>query len=270
MPISGPVLRTPLIVAGLLSVLVAGHANAQDTDLAKQLSNPVASLISVPFQANYDSGYGAADGDKAFVNFQPVIPTQVGEDWNLISRTIVPLIDQDDVAGFSGRQSGIGDVTQSFFLSPKAPGPGGLIWGAGPVLVLPTASDDLLGGGRWGLGPTLVVLKQTGPWSVGALANHVWSVGQADGRRPISATFLQPFVSYTTASAWTFTVNTEASYDWKAEHASIPINVTVTKLLKVGDRPISLGLGARYWAEAPAGGPEGFGARASLTLLFPR
>ena len=115
-------------------------------ELAKKLSNPIASLISVPFQFNWDQGYGSDDGDKAYVNFQPVIPISLNADWNLISRTILPIAWQNDIAGPSGSQFGLGDTTQSLFFSPNKPGPSGIIWGVGPVFLLPTATDGLLGG----------------------------------------------------------------------------------------------------------------------------
>lgn len=251
-----------MLGACLLLAPVAG-AQEQDADLAKQLSNPIASLISVPFQFNYDSGYGPVDGDKAFVNVQPVVPISLNEDWNLISRTILPIAWQNDVVGASGTQFGLGDITQSLFFSPKAPGPGGIIWGVGPVFLLPTATDSELGGGKWGAGPTGVALKQEGPWTVGFLGNHIWSFAGNDDRTDINSTFLQPFVSYTTADAWTFTLNTESTYNWESEEWSVPINATLSKLVKFGKQPVSLSAGVRYWVDSPPGGPDGFGVRSA-------
>ena len=159
---------------------------------------------------------------------------------------------------------------QSLFFSPKKPTAGGIIWGVGPVFLLPTGSDDQLSARKWGLGPTGVLLKQDGPWTLGALANHIWSVGGDSSRADISATFLQPFVTYTTPTAWTYVLNAESSYDWKASQWSVPLNATVAKLLKVGDQRLSLGGGVRYWADSPQNGPHGWGFRAFVTLLYPK
>lgn len=251
---------------------LANVAVAQDSsaDLAKKLSNPVASMISVPFQFNYDRGYGPEDGNRETLNIQPVVPISLNDDWNLISRTIMPVIWQDDIAGPSGHQFGLGDITQSLFLSPKHPGPGGLIWGLGPVFLIPTATDDLTGSGKWGAGPTGVALKQEGPWTYGLLANHIWSFAGQDDRADVNSTFLQPFLSYTTHDAWTFTLNTESTYDWEGDQWSVPVNVMVGKLVKFDQQPVSFTAGLRYWADAPDNGPEGLGFRFVVTFLFPQ
>src|SRR5262249_5219800 len=157
----------------------------------KKLNNPVASLISVPIQTNYDEHFGADErGRKFYVNVQPVVPIRLNPEWNLISRTILPIVDQHDVVPGT-HQSGLGDVVQSFFFSPVNPTSGGLIWGGGPVLLLPTGSDGELSARKWGLGPTGVVLRQQGPWTYGVLASHTWSVAGSDGRPDISSTFIQ-------------------------------------------------------------------------------
>ncbi|OCP38769.1 hypothetical protein [Ensifer sp. LC163] len=255
-----------------LSAIFATTAQAQDSnqELAKKLSNPVAAMISVPFQFNYDRGYGPNDGSKSTLNIQPVIPLSVNADWTVISRTILPVTSQNDIEGASGSQFGLGDTTQSFFVSPAKPTESGIIWGVGPAFLIPTATDDLLGSEKWGIGPTVVVLKQEGEWTYGALANHIWSFAGSDERNDISSTFLQPFLSYTTKDAWTFSLNTESTYDWKADEWTVPINVNVSKLFTIDKQPISLGAGVRYWAAAPDNGPEGLGVRLTLTFLFPK
>lgn len=267
------VLGCGLILAGVTAMPAAAMDNAE---LAKQTLNPVAALISVPLQANYDDNIGPhKKGDKWQLNVQPVIPVSINQDWNLISRTIVPLIDQDGaLPNGAADASGVGDVTQSFFFSPKRPTESGWIWGAGPVLLLPTGSDDLLSADKWGLGPTAVFLKQADGWTYGALLNHIWSVassGGGDDKADINATFMQPFLSYTTKSFTTFGINTESTYNWETDQWSVPLNLSVTQLLKIGNQPVSIQAAARYWAQSPDKvGPEGWGFRFVWTFLFPK
>ncbi len=254
--------------ANLPEARATQQAGSNAEDLAQKLSNPVASLISVPFQHNFDFGLGPnEDGFRYTMNFQPVIPISLNKDWNLISRTIVPFIHQSDVIGRSS-QTGLGDVVQSFFFSPNKTKP--FIWGAGPVLLIPTATNDFLGTEKFGIGPSVVVLKQQGRWTYGALWNHIWSVAGADDRADVNSTFFQPFVSYTTKTAWTFSLNMESSYDWEGEQWGIPIHIGVSKLVKLGRQPVSIGGNLRCWATSPPNGPQGCGFRFIVTPLFPK
>lgn len=265
-----------LIAAACLAALAIASADAwaqqSEEEIAKAAQNPVAAMISLPLQYNYDQNIGPLeDGHKNYINVQPVIPFSLNEDWNLISRTIVPVIWQSDLFPGAGSQSGIGDTTASLFFSPKKPTSGGWIWGVGPVFYLPTASDDLLGADKWGAGPTAVFLKQEHGFTYGALMNHIWSVGGDSDRADISNTFLQPFFSYTTKTHTTFAVNTESSYNWETEQWSVPINLLVKQLVKVGEQRLQLTAGARYWADSPDNiGPQGWGARFEVSFLFPK
>lgn len=246
---------------------VADAPADQEAELAKQLQNPVASLISVPFQNNFDFNLGQnGDGFKYTLNFQPVIPLSLNDDYNLIIRTIVPIVSQDDVIPDTS-QSGLGDIVQSFFFSPKKP-VGGLILGFGPVMLYPTATDSLLGSEQWGAGPTGLVLKQTGGWTYGLLFNHIWSYAGDEDRNYVDSTFLQPFISYTSKTKTTFGINTESTYDWHNSQWTVPINLSISQLVKLGQMPVSLGLGVKYYAEAPEGGPN-WGVRFIVTPLFP-
>ena len=144
-----------------------------------------------------------------------------------------------------------------------------MIWGVGPALLIPTGTQRLLGDQRWDLGPTAVVVKMTGPWTMGALAYQVWSVAGNSSRPPQPHAYLQPFLAYTTQNAWTFTVDSETTYEWKKNDLSLPINMVISKLFNIGKQPISVGGGLRYWVHTPNTGPKDFGVRFVISLLFP-
>lgn len=238
------------------------------SDLAKKLSNPVADLISLPIQFNYDEGFGPKDAGRFTLNIQPVVPFSISEDWNLITRTIVPIIHQDSIADGVDSDTGLGDTLQSFFFSPKDPIRGWII-GAGPVVLWPTGTEPRLRSESFGIGPTAVALRQSNGWTYGALANHVWSVTNSDDHEQVNATFVQPFLSYTWSTATTLAVNTESSYDWNTSEWNVPLNLSVSQVLRIGGQPVSLSVGGRYYAETPDDGAE-WGIRFTLTFLFPK
>lgn len=221
----------------------------------------------MPIQNNWDFGIGPANAMKYTANIQPVIPISISEDWNVIVRTILPVIYAESPIPGGGSTSGLGDVTQSFFFSPKEP-VGGWILGAGPAGYYPTATDSELGGGKWGVGPTIVALRQEHGFTYGILANQIWSVA-GWGAQDISATYLQPFVAFTTKTYTTFALNTESTYDWETRDWTVPVNFMVQQLVKIGRHPVAFQVGYRYYAERPAGGPD-WGLRFTATFLFPK
>jgi hypothetical protein len=256
------------IIFGLVAVLLGSQCLVADEaeDVAKKLANPVAAMISVPLQLNYIDNMGLDDkGSQWRLNVQPVIPIEMNDEWNIITRTIVPLITQKNLPTGSGTQSGIGDISATAWFSPRATTENGWIWGVGPVFLIPTGSD--VSAEKWGAGPTAIALKQEGQWTYGGLANHVWSTG-GSGVNDISSTFMQPFMSYVTHDAVTMSLMTETTYDWESEQWSVPIYGMVSKVGKIGNQMISYGAGVSYWAESPDGGPEGWGARFVLTFVF--
>jgi hypothetical protein len=237
-------------------------------ELAKKLSNPVASLISFPLQSNFDFGMGTGSGWRYTLNVQPVIPIALSPNWNMISRTIIPIIHQGNVTGPNTSQSGLGDTVQSLFFSPNKSEP--FIWAVGPVFLLPTATNASLGAQKWGVGPTALALKQKKGWTYGVLANHIWSVAGKSNRGDVSATFVQPFLSYSNKQAWTYGINTESTYDWISNRWSIPINPSISKLVRFGKQPISFAGGVKCRVTTPTGGPENCSLRITVTALFPK
>jgi len=261
-------------------------AEAAEADkLAKQLANPISSLISVPFQANEDFAYGPShNGYKFTLNIQPVIPISISRDWNLILRTIFPIVSQHDLFYVENvpknsplqpqnrSQDGLSDTTQSFFFSPKKPGPFGLIWGIGPAFLYPTGTHPFLDTGTFSIGPTVVVLKQMGGLTAGALMNQLWSVVIEEHRSSLSQMFLQPFLAYTTKTHTTFTLSSESTANWNNTPGdakwTVPIIGTVSQILKIGKQPISIGVAGKYYADSPRYGPD-WGVRFIVTLLYP-
>jgi hypothetical protein len=265
-------LRIPIMVVSCM--WLSNQAVAQDggkAELAQELTNPIADLVTIPIQMNFDNNIGVDDeGSKVTTNIQPVIPVVINNDWNLITRTIFPFISQDNISSGGGSQSGLGDITEQLFFSPKQPTAGGIIWGAGAVLIFPTASDSQLGTEKWSLGPAGVAISMRGPWTLGALGNHAWSIAGDSDRADINNTFLQPFVAYTWPNAWTAVIQSESNYNWETEQWSIPVNVAASKLVVFGKLPVSLQAGVGYWLESPDTGPEGIRYRLQANIVLPK
>ena len=203
-----------LVACAVIAALFWGNGAAlaqNDSEvLAEELANPLSTLISVPFFGNYNGNVGPErDGSQWFVNIQPVVPIKLNPDWYVISRTILPvMLSQNDLFPGSGSQSGLRDTTEGLYFSPSRTF-NGFTLGAGPIFLLPTGTDELLGAGKWGAGPTGVLAWQGSGWTVGILANHIWSFAGDTDRAEFDQTYLQPFIAYTTPQAWTFTLQSE-------------------------------------------------------------
>jgi hypothetical protein len=267
-------------------------ASANTNALQKATQNPVASLISVPIQNNSNFGIGPYDRTQNLLNFQPVIPMRASDNWNLIIRWIAPVIwqpapgtanlevfgiDENTPAYFAAQavQSsagvfGFGDMTPTFFLSPSKPGK--LIWGAGPVFVLPTATSKVLGQGKLSMGPSLVALVQPGKWTVGALANNAWSVAGPSDRSGVNQMTLQYFVNYNLNKGWYLSSSPVITANWEASNGNrwtVPVGVGVGRIMKLGFQPVNIS--AQFYGNAvhPANGSN-WSMRLQIAFLFPK
>jgi hypothetical protein len=257
---------------GLIAALMTAPvwaAEDSDTDLAKKTQNPVADLISVPLQNNFNFGAGTNDATIYVLNVQPVIPLKLTEDWNLITRIITPIINQPSL--FEGGDSafGLGDINPTFFLSPAKPGE--IIWGVGPTFTLPTATDSLLGSGKWAMGPAAVGLTIQGSWVFGALVNQQWSFA-GWGDQDVSQLLIQPFVNYNLPEGWYLSSVPLITANWEASSGNkwtVPLGGGVGKLFRLDKLPINTQLQAFYNIERPQFAAD-WQLRFQLQFLFPK
>jgi opacity protein-like surface antigen len=241
---------------------------ADHEDLAKKSQNPIADLVSLPFQSNTNFNAGPFNRTQEVLNIQPVVPLHVTADWNMISRTIIPVISQPNPV-FDSNTNGIGDITQSLFFSPAHPG--ALIWGAGPVFTIPSATDPILGTGRVLLGPTAVFLTTPGHWVIGVLLNNQWSVGGNPLRPSVNAFLAQPFVNYNLPHGWYLTSSPVITANWLApsdQRWTVPIGGGFGRIFRIGDQPVSANIAGYYNVVRPTGASN-WQLRAELSLLFP-
>lgn len=262
---------------GLALILSTGACLAQDAEaLAKAAQNPIADMVSVPIQLNTNTQFGPLKKNQEVLNIQPVMPFNLNADWNLITRTIIPLISQPALTTTQSRENGIGDIQFSAFLSPSAAS--AWIWGAGAIVQAPTASDDRLGQGKWGFGPTAVALHiaKGDPWVYGALINNVWSVGGHGGDRPdVNQMLVQPFVNYNfpKSPGRYLSFSPIVTANWEAKQSSekwvVPLGLSIGQIMKFGAQPVNLQAGAYYNVVRPDYAAK-WNIRLQIALMYPK
>ena len=252
-------------------------ANAQEeqgksaAELAKAAQNPVADMISLPFQNNFNFNVGPHKQLQNVLNVQPVVPISLNDDWNLITRWITPVIAQPALTVDGDREFGLGDINPSFFFSPKRP-THGIIWGVGPTFVFPTGTDKTLTAGKYSAGPAFVALTMAGPWVLGVLVNNIWSFAGKSDRSDVNAMTLQPFVNYNFHGGWYLTSSPIITANWKAGHGdrwTVPIGGGFGRVFKIGSQPVNMQLAAYYNVAKPTGAAD-WQIRAQVQFLFPK
>jgi hypothetical protein len=260
-----------LILISIFSSRIKGQETSGSSaqDLAVKLSNPVASLISVPLQSNVDYGIGQYKGSKYTLNIQPVIPFKLSPKLNLITRYIIPVVNQYDVTAEGKSEFGLSDATISAFFSPSG-SKNGWVWGAGPAFLIPTGTNDLLSTRKWGIGPTVLVLRQAKGLTYGFLTNQLWSAAGDETRNDVNQLFLQPFFAYNWKSGAGLSLNSEMTFDWQNKRTTAFLNPLMTGVTKMGKQAVSLGLGPRIALAGPSQSKAVFGLRAVITFVFPQ
>jgi hypothetical protein len=255
----------------LLAIIATKYGYAQDdaAELAKKLANPIASLISVPLQNNLDHGIGSLRGSRYTLNVQPVIPISLSKKLNMITRVIVPYMSQYNITKAGERQSGLSDIVASAFFSP-ANAKNGFTWGAGPVMLIPTGTNEYLTTKKFAIGPTVVGLKQSGGWTYGALWNQLWSVAGSSSRQDLSQMFVNPFVTYNWKSGAGVSGSFEWTQNWVLGNTILWFMPSVSGLTSFGKQKVSLSIAPRYNIAAPTEVRGKFGLRGSVVLLFPK
>lgn len=239
------------------------------TELAKKSQNPVENMVSVPFNNNFNFGYGDNGNTQYVLDAKPVIPFSVNEDWNIISRTIIPIIHQPNPIPGRNYLTGMGDLSPAFYLSPGHPG--AIIWGAGPIAVLPTATKHDLGQGKYSIGPSFVVLTMPDRWVIGALLFNVWSVGGQSNRPNVNSFELQYFINYNLPEGWYVTTQPIITADWTATSTNrwvVPIGFGVGHIFNIGKQAINASLQSYTNVVTASYGPN-WQAQLNISLLFP-
>ncbi len=239
----------------------------ETAELARAVQNPVASLISLPFQNNTDFNFGPRDKTLNILNIQPVIPLSLNDKWNLITRTIVPVVSQPEIFPGQGRKTGLGDTLFTAFLSPAQSGK--WIWGAGPAVLIPTNTNRRLGADEWGIGPSAVFLTMPGRWVIGSLFSNVWDI---DGDNDVSVFTWQFFANYNLDDGWYLTSSPVITSNWEApggERWTVPIGGGFGKIFRIGKQPMNAQFQGFYNLDAPTLVGD-WSIRFQLQFMFPK
>ena len=258
-----------------LCFVVNAQEKSQETpkesaeELAKKLANPISSLVSLPFQNNTDIGIGENNGSRNTLNMQPVVPFSLTENLNLITRMVLPYVTQYNITGLGNTESGLSDAVISAFISPSN-AENGLTWGAGPVFLVPTGTNDFLTTKKFGIGPTAVALYQNNGYTFGGLINQIWSVAGDEDRADVSSMFFQPFFNYNWKSGAGIGANFEITQNWESDDTTVWFSPTVSAVASLGSQKTQFVIGPRFNLAAPSGTKADIGIRAVLIFLFPK
>jgi hypothetical protein len=284
---------TAIAVLALIPLTSQGQQPPAETGaLQKATQNPVAGLISVPIQSNTNFGVGPFSRNQNVLNLQPVIPLNVSQNWNMIIRWITPIVWQpapgtanlevygidEDTPIYLGAQDvqahagvfGFGDMTPTFFFSPAKPHK--VIWGAGPMFALPTATGRVLGQGKLSMGPSIVALMQPGPWTIGALVNNIWSIAGPSDRADVKQMLLQYFINYNLKKGWSISMSPTITANWQGSSGNVwtvPVGGGVGRVFRLGYQPMNASVAFFGNVAHPVSGSP-WGMRLQISLLFPK
>jgi len=266
-----------ILVSGLFAAVLAmpsiAMTDAETKALAKKSQNPVANMISVPFENNYNGEFGPNNSDQNVLNVKPVIPVRISENWNLINRAIIPFVSQPGIPGGHNRQNGLGDTTYQGFLSPANSGK--VVWGVGPSVQIPTHTDEVLGNENWAAGPVAVVLSMPGHWVIGGLISQIWDFAGSsnDGSdADISLLVAQPFANYNFDGGWYLSSAPIITANWEADNNdewTIPVGGGVGRVFHWGKQAINAKMAYYYNVEKPEFGAQ-WDFQLTVNLLFPK
>lgn len=259
-----------IVFVGLFAIVSIAFADTSVDELNKETQNPIANLTSLPFQNNWGFNVGPDKETDYLVNIQPVMPFQLSDHWNLITRTVLPVTNQPPLLPGTESVFGLSDTTFTAFLSPISNSD--FTWGVGPAFLIPTGTDNALSERQWGTGPSLIALIQAHSWTVGILTNQIWSYTSAPNYPSVNAALFQPFVAYSFPHGWSTSFVSETTSNWEAPENNrwtVPLDLVLTKIVMFGKQPVVIGGGPRYFPIKPAGQAT-WGARFVVSFLFPK